>query len=134
MTINKDLAMKLWNDIYGDKRFVQDCFGTWMCRDAYSNEVVSMKDHLGGPNYYDYSWNVDHIRPKSSFVNEQEADSYNNFELIHRQNNLQKSDDYPHFQVNHKQYRVVKNLNGGYGIVDSNGIRVDWKKDGRYYR
>ena len=30
MTINKDLAMKLWNDIYGDKRFVQDCFGTRM--------------------------------------------------------------------------------------------------------
>ena len=134
MAISKELAMKLWNGIYGDKRFVQDCFGTWMCRDAYSNEVVPMKDHQGGSSYYDYSWNVDHIRPKSDFANENEADSLNNFEPMHRLNNLQKSDNYPRFEVNHKKYTVVRNVNGGYGIVDSNGIRVDWKKDGRYYR
>ena len=109
MTIDKELALKLWNIIYGDKRFVQDCFGTWICRDAYSNEVVSMRDHEGGSKFYDYSWNIDHIRPKASFVNENDADDYNNFELIHRQNNLQKSDDYPAFTVNNKKYRVVKN-------------------------
>ena len=103
MTIGKELAMKLWNDIYGDKRFVQD-------------------------------WNVDHIRPKASYSDENEADDYNNFELMHRQNNLQKSDNYPHFEVNGKQYHVVKNNNGGYGIADSNGNRIDWKKDGRHYR
>lgn len=133
MTIDKQLALKLWHDIYGDNRFVRDCFGTWMCRDAYSNEVVSMKDHLGGSKYYDYSWNVDHIRPKSSFINEHDADNLNNFELIHRQNNLQKSDDYPDFTVNNKKYRVVKNVYGGYGIIDSSGARVDWKKNGRHY-
>lgn len=134
MTIDKELALKLWNIIYGDKRFVQDCLGTWICRDAYSNEVVSMRDHEGGSKFYDYSWNIDHIRPKASFVNENDADDYNNFELIHRQNNLQKSDDYPEFTVNNKKYRVVKNNNGGYGIVNSNGIRIDWKKNGRYLR
>ena len=91
MTINSELAMKLWHDIYGDKRFAQDCFGTWMCRDAYSNDVVSMKDHLGSSKYYDYSWNVDHIRPKSSFLNESEADSYNNLEPMHRQKTLSLS-------------------------------------------
>ena len=134
MTVDKELAMKLWNDIYGNRRFVKDCFGTWMCRDAYSNEAVSMKDHEGGPKYYDYSWNVDHIRPKSSFANEKDADFLNNFEPMHRQNNLQKSDNYPHFEVNNKKYNIVRNANGGYGIANSNGNRVDWKKDGRYYR
>lgn len=134
MTIDKQLAMKLWNDIYGNQRFVLDCFGNWICRDAYSNEPVSMKDHRGSSNYYDYSWNIDHIRPKASYFNEDNADDYNNFELIHRQNNLEKSDDYPYFKVNGKQYHVVKNGNYGYGITDSYGRRIDWKKDGRHYR
>ena len=133
MAIDKDLAMKLWDDIYPNKRFVRDCFGTWMCREAYSNEAVTMRDHFGSSKYYDYSWNVDHIRPKSTFNSEREADDLNNLEPIHRQNNLAKSDDYPHFEVNNKNYRVVRNPYGGYGIVDSYGNRVDWKKDGRHY-
>ena len=47
MTIDKETAIKLWNDVFGNVHFAQDCFGTWMCRDAYSNECVSMKDCLG---------------------------------------------------------------------------------------
>lgn len=134
MTIDKDFALRFWHAVFGDKRFAQDCFGTWMCRDAYSNEAVSMRDHEGGSKYYDYSWNIDHIRPKASYSNENDADDLNNFEPMHRQNNLQKSDNYPHFEVKGKQYHVVKNNNGGYGITDSYGRRVDWKKDGRHYR
>lgn len=134
MTIDKEFALKLWKDIFGDKRFAKDCFGTWMCRDAYSNECVSMPDHSGGSKMYDYSWNVDHIRPKASFLKESDADFLNNFEPMHRQNNLQKSDDYPNFNINGKKYTIVKNNNGGYGIVNSFDRRVDWKKDGRYYR
>ena len=134
MAINKELALKLWKDVFGEKRFAQDCFGTWMCREAYSNECVPMQDHRGSNKIYDYSWNVDHIRPKASFAKEDEADFFNNFEPMHRQNNLQKSDDYPHFTVDNKKYRVVKNDKGGYGIVDSFGRRIDWKNDGRYYR
>lgn len=126
--------MKLWNDVYGNVRFAQDCFGIWMCRDAYSNDVVSMRDHLGSSRYYDYSWNVDHIRPKASYSNENNADDMNNLEPMHRQNNLAKSDNYPRFEINGKKYQVVRNANGGYGIVDSSGIRIDWKKNGRYYR
>ena len=134
MTVDKELAMKLWNDIFGNVRFAMDCFGTWMCRDAYSNDVVSMRDHQGGTEYYDYSWNVDHIRPKASYLNENEADDMNNLEPMHRQNNLAKSDSYPHFEINGHKYQVVRNSNGGYGIINSNGTRVDWKKDGRFYR
>ena len=133
MDIDKELAMKLWNDVFGNRRFATDCFGTWMCRDAYSNEAVIMQDHMGGSNRYDYSWNVDHIRPKASFQNEKDADDWNNFEPMHRQNNLKKSDYYPHFRIGDKQFRVVKDNVGGYGIVNSYGNRVDWKKDGRHY-
>ncbi len=134
MTIDKEIAMKLWKDVFGNARFAQDCFGAWMCRDAYSNECVSMLDPNGSGKKYDYSWNIDHIRPKSSFQNENDADFFNNFEPMHRQNNLEKSDNYPHFTIDDKQYAVVKNNNGGYGIVDSFGRRIDWKKDGRHYR
>ncbi len=133
MMVDKELAMKLWRDVYGDKKYAQDCFGTWMCRDAYSNEVVSMRDHEGGSEYYDYSWNVDYIRPKASYSNENDADDWNNFEPMHRQNNLQKSDNYPHFEIKGEKYQVVRNANGGYGITNSNDVRIDWKKNGRYY-
>ena len=133
MVIDKNLALKLWRDVYGDKLFVQDCFGYWMYRDAYSNVPVVIKDHLGGPNNYDYSWNIDHIRPKSSFRNESDADDFNNFELMHRVNNLEKSDNYPVFTSNDHIYRVVPNNYGGYGIADASGRRIGWKKDGRHY-
>lgn len=128
MEVTYELAMKIWNDVFGNVKYAQDCFGTWMCRDAYSNEVVSMKDHLGGNKYYDYSWNIDHIRPKASYSNENEADDNNNYEPMYRQNNLAKSDNYPYFVINNKKYYVVKNEKGGYGIKNSDGIRVDWKK------
>ena len=74
MVIDKEFAMKLWQRIYGNDKFAMDCFGTWMCRDAYSNECVSMRDHFGSNKYYDYSWNIDHIRPKASFSSESDAD------------------------------------------------------------
>lgn len=134
MNIDYKFAMKFWNDVFGNAKFAQDCFGTWMCRDAYSNEAVSMKDHQGGSEYYDYSWNIDHIRPKASFQNEDNADDLNNFEPMHRQRNLEKSDNYPSFSIQGRQYKIVQNNNGGYGIVDSLGRRIDWKKDGRHYR
>ena len=134
MNIDYKFAMKFWSDVFGNARFAQDCFGTWMCRDAYSNEAVSMKDHLGGNKYYDYSWNIDHIRPKASFQNEDNADNLNNFEPMHRQHNLEKSDNYPSFSIQGRQYKIVQNNNGGYGIIDSLGRRIDWKKDGRHYR
>ena len=134
MTIDKELAMKLWKDIYGDKLFVKDCFGTYMYRDAYSNECVTMVRPFGDGKEHDYSWNIDHIKPKSSFQNESDADFYNNFEPMHRQNNLEKSDNYPVFTISGRKYKVVQNGNHGYGIVNEYGVRIDWKKDGSYYK
>ena len=126
MTINKDFALKLWDALYPGKEFVQDCFGTWICRNAYSNEAVSLK-MPGDDKYYDYSWNIDHIKPKSLFSTESEADNLNNLHIIHRQNNLEKSDKYPSFTIKNKSYRVVVDVYGGYGIMNSSGFRIDKK-------
>jgi hypothetical protein len=132
MTVDKDTALKLWKAVFGNELWAQDCFGTWMHRDAYSNQVVSMmwKD---GKNY-DMSWNVDHIRPVSDFEKESAADFWNNFEPMHRQNNQSKSDNYPPFVVNNVNYTVVRceicsrYSKPGYGIKNvSTGQRIDWK-------
>ena len=133
MTVDSKVAMKLWKDVFGDKQFAQDCFGVWICRNAYSNEKVIMK-RPGADKSYDYSWNVDHIRPKASYQNEKDADDWNNFEPMHRENNLEKSNDYTSFTVGKERYQVVKNGSHGYGIINSKGQRIDWKKDGRFYR
>lgn len=139
MPVDKNVAMKVWKDIFGDKEWASDCFGNVMCIFGYGNDKYLTKGP-GADKTYDYSWNVDHIRPKSNFENESDADFYNNYEPVHRLNNSEKSDDFPHFEVNGNKYMVVrcdipsKENRGGYGIVDSNGNRVDWKgKQNRYY-
>jgi len=134
MTVDKNIALSIWRAAFGSAEWAQDCFGTWMNVHAYSNEIVSMRR----PGYgcdYDYSWNIDHIRPISSFENENDANFRNNFEPVHRQNNLQKLDNFPGFKINEESYNVVKTDNYyGYGIKDSNGNRIDWKaKTNKYY-
>jgi len=133
--ITKEIASKLWKDIFGNKEWAQDCFGTWMHRDAWSNIAVSLLKP-GDTRKYDYSWNVDHIRPKSDFNNESEADFFNNYEPMHRQNNTKKFDNYPHFDIDGKQYKVFKQSNYyGYGIVDvAKNQKIDWKStQNRHY-
>lgn len=128
----EEKAKKLWKDVFGNVEWAQDCFGTWMHRDAHSNEEVT-KTRPGNTKSYDYSWNIDHIRPKSDFKNESEADFFNNYEPMHRSNNQKKSDSYPDFEIDGKKYKVVKD-NDCYGIADANGNRIDWKyKQGKKY-
>jgi len=132
MDINVDVAMKIWNDFFDGKEWAQDCYGTWMNRSAYSNEEVVLKipGYLG---MYDCSWNIDHIRPKSSFKNENDADFLNNFEPIHRQNNLTKGDKTA-FYIENNRYWVVKDKNGyNYGIKNIFNVRVDGKAKGNFH-
>src|SRR5690606_1095435 len=104
------IARKIWKDVFGDKEWAQDCFGTWMHRDAHSNEEVYLL-RPGNTKPYDYSWNVDHIRPVSNFSKESDADFLNNYEPMHRLNNLAKSDNFPHFEISRNKYQVVKDIN-----------------------
>lgn len=127
-------ALKLWDDMFPGKEFAQDCFGTWMCRSCWSNEKC-LRLRPGNTKKYDYSWNVDHIRPKSDFSNEDASYFFGNYEPMHRLNNEEKKDNYPSFKIDNNNYKVVKDGYGGYGIADSSGKRIDIKaKLGVYYK
>ena len=123
--ITEEIAMKLWQKCFGTVRFARDCFGTWMCIDGWGNEpYVTIMPNSDGKKY-DYSWNVDHIRPKSSFRNENDADFWENLEPMHRLNNEEKSDKYPGFSIGKHSYTVVRDeYHGGYGIEDENNRRI----------
>lgn len=135
MQVSKDLALKIWEEFYGNKLWVRDCFGTWMYKGDYGN-VATSRTMPGDSKSYDYSWNIDHIKPQSKFTPSQNPDIMNNYEPMHRVNNqVHKSDDYPSFHVKNVAYQVVKceYASGffgleGYGIKkQSTGQRVDWK-------
>lgn len=133
--LDKKVADKLWKDVFGNVEWARDCFGSWMNRDAWSNEEIMMV-RPGNSKEYDYSWNIDHIRPKSDFLNESDSNFYNNYEPMHRLNNDQKSNNYPHFSINNKDYKVFKQKDYyGYGIIDiSSDSKIDWKSmQNRHY-
>ncbi|HOI85727.1 MAG TPA: hypothetical protein PLP48_06565 [Acholeplasmataceae bacterium] len=143
MSIANDLARKLWNDIYGaNTLWASDCFGTWIYRDDHGDYETQRVRPNGTGIAYNYGWDVDHIRPKADFNNPNDADFWNNYEPMHRQNNESKTDNFPYFEVKKRQYLVVKcnicsshNLQG-YGIIDvQTNQRVDWKgKKNQYYK
>lgn len=141
MEINRELAMKLWNDVFGNVIFATDCFGSWICKYDYGiyNNKRIRPNGPGEP--YLYGWDIDHIRPKSDYSNETDANFMNNFEPMHHDNNLEKSDNFPNFKIGTKSYQIVKctlcsnDNKRGYGIVETNTMsRVDWKgKQERHY-
>ena len=134
MEITREIAFKLWSDIYGNNLWAQDCFGTWMYRDDYGDYNKTRNNRPGGTgNAYHYGWDVDHIKPKKEFEDEKQATFFNNLEPLHRSNNLAKGDGM-NFVINGINYQVVKcsicghNQRRGYGIKNmKTGERVDWK-------
>ena len=132
--MEKEKALEIWDAIFGKNIYwMQDCFGAWMYRDDYGDVKTARKRPGGDGNNHLYGWEIDHIRPKSDFSNEKNADFLNNYEPVQWMNNRDKADSYPHFNLGKRQYRVVKcnicHSNGynGYGIIDENGNRIDWK-------
>ncbi|MBP5342915.1 hypothetical protein J6Y73_03205 [bacterium] len=140
--MEKEKALKMWDDIFGNRKWATDCFGIWMYRDDYGDTSTKRNDRPGGTGEsYSYGWEVDHIRPRSNFENESDADFMNNYEPMHWDNNRSKADNYPNFSINEKQYKVVKcdicSRYGikGYGITNNLGKRIDWKgTTNRYYK
>ena len=134
MTVNKELALKIWKDVFGNKLWAQDCFGTWMYRDDYGVYDIKRNNRPGGTgNYYVYGWDLDHIKPIASFNSENEATFFNNLEPMQHSNNLTKSDK-TSFEIGREDYQVIRceickaHNRRGYGIKNvSTGKRVDWK-------
>ena len=132
MDINEELAMKIWNDVFGaDKTMVLDCYGTYICKFDYGNHTKKRQASDG--RMYFYGWDLDHIRPRSSFSQPDAGDLLNNLEPVHWLNNQEKSDSYPVFTIGGRSYQIVKckmcaqEGEEGYGILDEQNQRVDWK-------
>ena len=140
--MDKEKALEIWDALFGKSNlWVQDCFGTWMYRNDYGDVDTYRIRPNGSGRKYKYGWEIDHIRPKSSYQNEFDANFLNNYEPMHFENNRTKADSFPHFVINMQQYRIVRcdicHQNGfnGYGIVNEKGERVDWKgKQQRYFK
>lgn len=131
--MEKKKALELWDAIYGKNSYWQpDCFGAWMYRNDYADQDTKRVTPNGG-KAYNCGWEIDHIRPRCSFKSDAESDFLNNYEPINFINNRCKSDKFPHFKIDENTYRIVKcdicSKNGfkGYGIIDEDGNRIDWK-------
>lgn len=140
--MEKEEALKIWDGVFGDKKWATDCFGTWMYRDDYGDTEKTRNNRPGGDGKnHTYGWEIDHIRPKSDFKNESDANFNNNYEPMHWNNNRSKADNYPGFKINDVEYKVVRcdicSNHGllGYGIKNADGTRIDWKgSTNRYYK
>lgn len=132
--MDREKALKFWDEIYGpNNKWQVDCFGVWMYRDDYGDVDTKRARPNGDGKKYSYGWEIDHIRPKSDFDNESNANFKNNYEPMHWQNNRDKGDQYPQFFIDNKKYIVVKcsicknHSLRGYGIENDEGKRIDWK-------
>lgn len=132
MLIDKKLALRMWDDIFGaNKEMVIDCYGAYIKRSDYGDHETK-RIAPDGKSYF-YGWDIDHIRPRSDFPHPEDADFLNNLEPVHFLNNQEKSDNYPAFTIGGKQYKVVSCAvcqslgEKGYGVVNNQGQRVDWK-------
>ncbi len=138
--MEKEKALEIWDILFGkDTLWVQDCFGTWMYREDYG-DTEKKRVRPGNTKEYKYGWEIDHIRPKSDFGENADSDLLNNYEIMQWSNNRTKGNDYPQFEINDVKYKVVKcDICGnkglkGYGIVNSEGKRIDWKgRNNKYF-
>lgn len=74
--MTKQMALKLWDDIFDKALWAQDCYGTWVYRNDYGDHETTRKRPGGSEKKYNYGWEVDHIKPKSSFKDESDADLF----------------------------------------------------------
>jgi hypothetical protein len=129
MTINKEIALKLWDHRYGsDTVFAEDCYGTYMCREDYGIEPgtkTRVRPGGSGKEYF-YGWNIDHIKP----ADKGGTDDPQNLELVHYNHNGPDKSDDTKYTIDGKEYKIVVDpfYENGYGIYSvQDGMRIDWK-------
>ena len=76
MEINKDTAMKLWDEKFGKETEACDYTGREILKAAYGQEGSQ------------YGWNIDHIKPKSRGG----TDRIDNLQIVHISTNKEKAD------------------------------------------
>ncbi|MCB9498766.1 MAG: hypothetical protein H6687_02625 [Bacillales bacterium] len=133
MEIDRDTAMIFWKKTYGNKKYVMDCFGSWIYKEDYEDYETTRIRPGSDKLAKAYGWDINYIRPESAFKEETDIDLKNNFEPMHFLNIQEKGESYPDFAVASNTYTIIRcdmcSAYGrkGYGISDSAGKRIDIK-------
>ena len=93
---------KLWEEIYGNKKEVEDYTGRRMVKSAIGNQNSK------------YCPTIDHIKPLSK----DGKDIKGNIVICNILTNEEKGDSFPHWKANGKRYKAqkVKGKSGEYDI------------------
>lgn len=111
MEINREKAMDLWEERYGDKKEIKDFSGRTILKGSY------------GQTGSKYGWNIDHILPKAHGGTNKKG----NLIICHIETNAEKGDSYPNFVANDSNWQIV-NSNGQYKIIkQDNNANYFWE-------
>ncbi|GAA5414379.1 HNH endonuclease domain-containing protein [Ureaplasma ceti] len=111
MEINREKAMDLWKERYGDKKEIKDFSGRTILKGSY------------GQTGSKYGWNIDHILPKAHGGTNKKG----NLIICHIETNAEKGDSYPNFVANDSNWQIV-NSNGQYKIIKQNSSEINWEE------
>ncbi len=93
---------KLWEEIYGNKKEVEDYTGRRIVESAIGNQNSK------------YCPTIDHIKP----ISKEGKDIKGNIVICNIMTNEEKGDNFPHWKANGKKYKAkkVKGKSGEYDI------------------
>jgi hypothetical protein len=92
MELNKETAMRLWNESFGKATKVKDYTGREIAKGAYNNRNS------------EFGWNVDHILPQSRGGKTNDS----NLIVCHILTNDEKADKFPAFKANNQTFEIIK--------------------------
>ena len=117
MTINRQAALRLWEERFKNRMAVKDLFGLPMKKDAFNQRGA------------DGAWNIHHIVPKC----EGGTDNDVNLIIISMDAHDQIGDRFPSYTVNSKVYDVRK-IQGTqtYKIVRREQVQQEPQKQSRW--
>jgi hypothetical protein len=114
MELNKETALRLWNEQFGSQQKAFDFAGREIAKAAYNNRNSK------------FGWNVDHILPQSR--GGKTAD--HNLICCHILTNDEKADKFPCFKANDKEFEIQKRQNH-YEIIPKSDKKDHADKQGR---
>ena len=114
MELNKETAMRLWNEQFGSQQKAFDFAGREIAKAAYNNRNSK------------FGWNVDHILPQSR--GGKTAD--HNLICCHILTNDEKADKFPCFKANDQEFEIQKRQNH-YEIIPKADKKDQADKQGR---